>query len=174
MVLLGGISGVNRARESAVDQESDVLRLTARGPSRLTLEGGTHNPFAQPFDFLAHTFLLQLARFGPRIEATLVRSGFYPAGGGPLEIEITPPRSSNPLNCWNAAPTKAAASSRHLAALGPHIAERAFAQFEKRMGWPSTACEIIEHPPPAAPNTLPRPSPASAKKACAPNKSPML
>ncbi|HWX43589.1 MAG TPA: RNA 3'-terminal phosphate cyclase, partial [Blastocatellia bacterium] len=31
--------------------------LLAGGPSTLTLEGGTHNPFAPPFDFLAKGFL---------------------------------------------------------------------------------------------------------------------
>src|SRR5438034_8726044 len=31
--------------------------LVAGGKSRLTLEGGTHNPFAPPFDFLARAFL---------------------------------------------------------------------------------------------------------------------
>jgi len=37
----------------------------ADGPSELTLEGGTHNPFAPPFDFLVKTFLPLLNRMGP-------------------------------------------------------------------------------------------------------------
>ncbi|HEY9434422.1 MAG TPA: RNA 3'-terminal phosphate cyclase, partial [Blastocatellia bacterium] len=48
--------------------------------TRLTLEGGTHNPFAPPFDFLAKAFLPLLERMGARIEARLERYGFYPAG----------------------------------------------------------------------------------------------
>jgi RNA 3'-terminal phosphate cyclase (ATP) len=32
------------------------LLLTASGRSTLTLEGGTHNPFAPPFDFLVSNF----------------------------------------------------------------------------------------------------------------------
>src|ERR1051325_6018965 len=31
--------------------------LVADGPSALTLEGGTHNPFAPPFDYLEKVFL---------------------------------------------------------------------------------------------------------------------
>src|SRR5262245_24380479 len=31
--------------------------LTAPSPSRLTIEGGTHNPLAPPFDFLERSFL---------------------------------------------------------------------------------------------------------------------
>src|SRR6476620_518674 len=61
--------------------------ILAGAPSHLTLEGGTHNPLAPPFDFLAQTFLPHLARFGPTVTATLARPGFFPAGGGRLEIE---------------------------------------------------------------------------------------
>jgi RNA 3'-terminal phosphate cyclase (ATP) len=38
--------------------------LLASGPSTLTLEGGTHNPFAPPFDFLAKAFLPLINRMG--------------------------------------------------------------------------------------------------------------
>jgi RNA 3'-phosphate cyclase len=34
--------------------------------SRLILEGGTHNPYAPPFDFLAQTFLPLVNRMGPQ------------------------------------------------------------------------------------------------------------
>src|SRR3954466_3092396 len=64
--------------------------MLAGKPSRLVLEGGTHNPFAPPFDFLVQTYLPLLARFGPQVEAKLLRPGFFPAGGGRLEIDIQP------------------------------------------------------------------------------------
>ena len=47
----------------------------AGGPSHLTLEGGTHNPHAPPFDFLAGAFLPLLRRMGARIDARLERAG---------------------------------------------------------------------------------------------------
>jgi RNA 3'-terminal phosphate cyclase (ATP) len=64
--------------------------LVASEPSRLILEGGTHNPFAPPFDFLVRAFLPLVSRLGPRVRATLQRPGFYPAGGGRFEVEIEP------------------------------------------------------------------------------------
>jgi len=64
--------------------------LVAGGPSRLTLEGGTHNPMAPPFDFIAEAFLPLIARMGARCTATLERPGFYPAGGGRFTVEVTP------------------------------------------------------------------------------------
>src|SRR6185295_3599247 len=39
--------------------------MLAEGPSALVLEGGTHNPMAPPYDFLAKTFLPLVGRIGP-------------------------------------------------------------------------------------------------------------
>ena len=64
--------------------------LTAPARSVLTLEGGTHNPFAPPFDFLQRCFLPLINRMGPKVEARLMRPGFYPAGGGAFTVGIEP------------------------------------------------------------------------------------
>jgi RNA 3'-terminal phosphate cyclase (ATP) len=64
--------------------------LTAPRPSRLVLEGGTHNPMAPPFDFLVKSFLPLINRMGPTVTAELERPGFYPAGGGRFSVNITP------------------------------------------------------------------------------------
>ena len=71
--------------------------LTAQAPSRLVLEGGTHNPHAPPFDFLDLAFLPLINRMGPKIIARLERPGFYPAGGGLIHIEIKPVARLQPL-----------------------------------------------------------------------------
>jgi RNA 3'-terminal phosphate cyclase (ATP) len=63
--------------------------LMAPGKSRLTLEGGTHNPMAPPFEFLAQTYLPLLSRMGAHVRAELVRPGFYPAGGGRMDVEVS-------------------------------------------------------------------------------------
>lgn len=64
--------------------------MLADGPSRVVLEGGTHNPMAPPFEFLQRSFLPLLAKMGPSVKLTRERSGFYPAGGGRVVAEITP------------------------------------------------------------------------------------
>ncbi|HSN97391.1 MAG TPA: RNA 3'-terminal phosphate cyclase [Candidatus Nanopelagicales bacterium] len=64
--------------------------LSAPGPSHLVLEGGTHNPMAPPFDFMERAYLPLLGRMGPEVRATLERRGFYPAGGGRVQVEIAP------------------------------------------------------------------------------------
>jgi RNA 3'-terminal phosphate cyclase (ATP) len=65
-----------------------LLLLTAAGASRLALQGGTHNPHAPPFGFLAGAFLPLLRRMGGGVEARLDRPGFYPAGGGQMTVDI--------------------------------------------------------------------------------------
>ncbi|WNG19054.1 RNA 3'-terminal phosphate cyclase [Cystobacter fuscus] len=64
--------------------------LSASGPSSLVLEGGTHNPAAPPFDFLAKAYLPLVRRMGPGVDATLERPGFFPAGGGKFHVSVQP------------------------------------------------------------------------------------
>ena len=65
--------------------------MNAAGPSRVTLGGGTHNPMAPPFHFLARSFAPLLRRAGVGLELELRRHGFYPAGGGEMVAAIRPP-----------------------------------------------------------------------------------
>jgi RNA 3'-terminal phosphate cyclase (ATP) len=71
--------------------------LLASGPSVLIVEGGTHNPAAPSWDFLARVFFPLLERMGARIRTKLERHGFYPAGGGRLRVEIDPVSTLAPL-----------------------------------------------------------------------------
>lgn len=64
--------------------------LRASGPTTLTLEGGTHNRLAPTFEFLAQSFVPVLAQMGARVEVKLVRYGFEPAGGGRIDVSVTP------------------------------------------------------------------------------------
>lgn len=73
--------------------------VLADGPSRLVLEGGTHNMMAPPFDFIERVFLPVIDRMGPRVSARLIRHGFYPRGGGRIEVDITPAPLS-PIECF--------------------------------------------------------------------------
>lgn len=59
-------------------------------PSRIEITGGTHNPLAPTFEFLRDALAPQLAAIGWSVRYTLVRHGFYPAGGGELVASIGP------------------------------------------------------------------------------------
>lgn len=64
--------------------------MLADAPSQLRLSGGTHNPMAPPFHFLARSFAPLLRRAGVGLALTLRRHGFFPAGGGEIDAVITP------------------------------------------------------------------------------------
>ncbi len=58
------------------------------GESHLTLRGGTHASWAPSVSYLEHVFLPMLARMGVRVQVELTRWGFYPAGGGEIQVQI--------------------------------------------------------------------------------------
>jgi RNA 3'-terminal phosphate cyclase (ATP) len=64
--------------------------LCAGERSTIALVGGTDNPMAPPFEFLARAFLPLLRRLGPIVTAELEARGFYPAGGGRFRVIIDP------------------------------------------------------------------------------------
>ncbi|ABA89734.1 RNA 3'-phosphate cyclase, class II [Syntrophotalea carbinolica DSM 2380] len=107
----------------------------AEGPSSLELEGGTHNPFAPPFDFLARAFLPLLTRMGPGVEAHLKRPGFYPAGGGKMTFRISPVADFNPIELCRRGRILDCRARALVANLPRHIAERELQTVGQKLGW---------------------------------------
>lgn len=65
------------------------LSLAAE-PSRVLVRGGTHVSWSPPFHYLAEVYLHALEPLGYRASANLRRWGFYPQGGGEVELHISP------------------------------------------------------------------------------------
>ena len=70
----------------------------AKEPSKLTLTGGTLNPLAPPFEFIHRVFLPAMEKMGAQAKATLVETGFAPAGGGVVECEVTPSKGYSEID----------------------------------------------------------------------------
>jgi RNA 3'-terminal phosphate cyclase (ATP) len=109
--------------------------LLASEPSTLTLEGGTHNPFAPPFDFLAQAFLPLINRMGPQVTARLERPGFYPAGGGQCQITIAPTTRLTRLDLRARGEVRAIQARALVAKLPRSIAERELAVMAQQLSW---------------------------------------
>lgn len=111
--------------------------LIASGPSRLVLEGGTHNPWAPPFDFLQKSFLPLVNRMGPRVTATLERPGFYPAGGGRfvVEIEPAPPVGLTSFDLLERGEIRSRRGRVLLSNLPNHIADRELEELARLVQW---------------------------------------
>ena len=128
--------------------------MLADGPSRLVLEGGTHNIHAPPFDFLARTFLPILARMGPRVTATLRRPGFYPAGGGRIEVEIVPAARLERLDLIDRGALRRVEARALIAGLPGEIAVRELAVVASVLGWPEEARRIEQLPERVGPGNV--------------------
>lgn len=82
---------VGTAGSTALVLQTVLVPLAlADEPSHLVIEGGTHASMAPSFDFIEKCFLPVLGRMGPRVSARIKRHGFFPRGGGRIEIDIEP------------------------------------------------------------------------------------
>lgn len=122
-------------------------------PSRVILEGGTHNLMAPPFEFIARSFLPVINRMGPRIEAKLVRHGFYPAGGGRIEVTIHP-SPLRPIVCRERGTLRLRSATAVFAGLPHDIAARELATARAVLGWSEDAFAFQQIPEDRGPGNI--------------------
>jgi len=117
--------------------------VIARARSSLTLEGGTHNPAAPPFEFLAEAFLPLLRRMGADVDARLERAGFYPAGGGRMTVDVTDRGSLASLHLVQRGRTLRRRARALVSRLSRQIADRELAVIRSRLGWDGDELEVV-------------------------------
>jgi RNA 3'-terminal phosphate cyclase (ATP) len=118
--------------------------LTAGSPSELVLEGGTHNPYAPPFDFLTRAFLPLIGRMGVKVSATLQRPGFYPAGGGRFTVNVEPASRLERLDLAERGKILSRSARATVAKLPRKIAERELKVVRDSLGWDERCCTVEE------------------------------
>ena len=117
--------------------------MLATEPSRIVIEGGTHNTAAPPFDFLARTFLPLLERMGPQVRLEFERYGFYPAGCGRFCAEIEPCAALRPLHLGERGEVVSRVITAVVANLPGHIALREIETAAGMLNW-SKDCGKID------------------------------
>lgn len=146
---------VGTAGSTSLVAQTILPALTrANAPSRVTLSGGTHNPWAPPLDYLARCYLPQLEKTGPKVSATLAKHGFYPAGGGEIRLEVQPSESLSGfqlLECGESFTARVTAIVSHL----PRgIAERQCKTIRRKSNWTDASYEVIEVDSPIGPGNV--------------------
>jgi RNA 3'-terminal phosphate cyclase (ATP) len=111
-----------------------VLMLASK-PSVLTLEGGTHNPAAPPYDFVERVYVPLLNRLGAQVRTQLIMAGFFPAGGGKLTVTIDPPSELRALELTSRGEIRSRSARALVANLPRSIADRELAVVERKLGW---------------------------------------
>ncbi|QVQ26505.1 RNA 3'-terminal phosphate cyclase [Achromobacter deleyi] len=119
--------------------------LAADGPSRVELQGGTHNPLAPSFDFVARAYAPLARRLGAGIALELTRRGFYPAGGGAVTATITPPDGGlKPLNLAQRGDAVAHSAECVVASVPRSVARRELETLGAALDWPAGQLRIVD------------------------------
>ena len=118
--------------------------ITASAASRITIEGGTHNLAAPPFDFVQRCFLPVISRLGPTVTVNLERHGFYPAGGGRFTALIEPCAQLSPIDLTERGEITQRKATAIVANLPRAIAQRELDTVARLLNWEKETMEIIE------------------------------
>jgi RNA 3'-terminal phosphate cyclase (ATP) len=107
--------------------------IQAEASSEIVIEGGTHNQWAPPFDYLQRVFLPLLNRMGPAVEASLERYGFFPAGGGRIHVTIQPAKMLTGFNLLERGAAVSKFAGILISNLPLNIAEREAERLARRL-----------------------------------------
>lgn len=122
------------------------LLLRAEGPSEVRIEGGTHALMAPSAEYLTTTWAGYLQTLGASIEVKVVRPGFFPRGGGLLEVKIAPSKLTGlQLTQQVEAPQPPELLATIGGKLPEHIAQRMLTRARQCLG-DTTAGRIVLHP----------------------------
>lgn len=110
--------------------------MLAGAASRVVFEGGTHNGMAPPFQFIERAFLPLLARMGVKVDMTLERYGFYPAGGGRFVAAIYPATKLTAIDLAVRGARADGYAEAFVAGLPVHVAKRELESIGAAMSWP--------------------------------------
>jgi len=105
----------------------------AQGDSTLTLVGGTHVPWSPPFHYFSQIFLPTLKPMKVSAEAMIEKWGFYPKGGGRVQLKINRIDELKPISLVERGPLRKINGFSAIANLPKHVAERQREQALKRV-----------------------------------------
>ncbi|MBC8352774.1 MAG: RNA 3'-terminal phosphate cyclase [Planctomycetes bacterium] len=117
--------------------------MLAEGNSTVEIHGGTHNPFAPPFDFLTNVYLPLLKELGPTVIPGECQPGFYPAGGGSFRMNISPCQQLHPFELLERGKLVRREVRAVVAKLPKHIAERECKLIARKTDW-DAKCFVCE------------------------------
>jgi len=100
------------------------VALAAPSTVRLRLTGGTDVPWSPPWDYVARIFLPLLRRCGARVDLMLLRRGYYPRGGGVVEVTVSPTTAWRPYQTEEPGGLRAIRGIAHVSNLPEDIPKR--------------------------------------------------
>jgi len=122
---------------------------TAGGPSRVEVIGGTHVPRSPSFHYMARHWGVVMERMGLLVDLSLVRAGFYPAGGGEVRAQVSPWRRGAGLDLLERGPLRLVKGISGSGKLKDDVARRQKEAAQERL-WEArrieSSWEVVELP----------------------------
>jgi RNA 3'-terminal phosphate cyclase (ATP) len=124
---------------------------------QLILEGGTHVPWSPPYHYLSEILFPTLRIMGVSVGGRIDQWGWYPKGGGIIQVEIQPSPSLGPISLLERGSLRKIRGFSAASLLPKHVAERqreeALRRIEKelKMGAEIT---ILTDPPSKGPGSF--------------------
>lgn len=100
------------------------VACAAPGPVRLHLVGGTDVRWSPPIDYFGRVLLPLLRRLGARVHLEVQRRGYYPRGGGVVEVVIEPTPTWSPLDLRESTEVPRVRGIAHVSNLSEEIPKR--------------------------------------------------
>jgi len=107
-----------------VFQACILSALQTKKPITIRLTGGTDVKWSPSWDYFTHVFLPLIQKMGVKIDATLIKRGYYPKGGGEAVITIHPIKKIYALQLKEKQVFKHVKGIIHIANLPSHISKR--------------------------------------------------
>ena len=130
------------------------LALGATAPSEVVVEGGTHVTTSPCFHFLDTSWRGYLEQLGLHLKLRLVRPGFYPRGGGRVEVHIQPTGRPRGLRLLERSPVRRATGFSAVAGLPEQIAKRQARRAASRLRSAGLEADIREETWDGGPGTV--------------------
>jgi RNA 3'-terminal phosphate cyclase (ATP) len=118
--------------------------MLVKGTSNIEVLGGTHNPFAPPFDYLTKVYFPLLRKMGPIVESGECRPGFYPAGGGSFRLRVIGSSNLKPFELLQRGKLVRREIRALVANLPKHIGERECKLIARKTDWDAKSFIIAE------------------------------
>ncbi len=107
--------------------------LFAESPSHVRIIGGTDVEHAPTVDYFEHVFLPWVRRAGAVVDFRLVRRGYFPKGGGIIEMDVEPVPGLHSLRLVKEPSIAVIKGISHAGALPGNVAERQADAARKRL-----------------------------------------
>ncbi len=121
---------------SLIAQALLPVLLFARSPATLVIKGGTHVPWSPPAHYLTAVFLPALQEMGATVTCSIRHWGFYPRGGGQIELGIKPVPRLQAVQ-WTRTPAPENFQGLSAAAnLPDHVVQRQSRSLQSHLEWP--------------------------------------